>query len=70
MGDDHPMTWYQRVGEGRAWYTALGHRPETYADPRFADHVLAGIRWAAGHLVFSDGFERGDTAAWGATVGE
>ncbi|MGH9464868.1 MAG: ThuA domain-containing protein [Thermoanaerobaculia bacterium] len=64
MGEDHPIAWYHPQGAGRAFYTAFGHRPETYADPRFADHVLGGILWASGYLVFSDGFERGDTSAW------
>jgi cytochrome c len=47
MGD-HPVAWCQLVGNGRAWYTNLGHRVETYDDPSFARHLLGGIRWAAG----------------------
>ena len=46
MGD-HPVAWYHFVGSGRAWYTNLGHRVETYDDPSFASHLLGGIRWAA-----------------------
>ena len=46
MGD-HPVAWYHFVGGGRAWYTNLGHRAETYDDPSFARHLLGGIRWAA-----------------------
>ena len=46
MGD-HPIAWCRRIGRGRAWYTNLGHRGETYADPDFAQHLLGGIRWAA-----------------------
>jgi type 1 glutamine amidotransferase len=46
MGD-HPIAWCHFVGKGRAWYTNLGHRSETYADPSFARHLLGGIRWAA-----------------------
>jgi type 1 glutamine amidotransferase len=48
MGADHPISWYHEVGEGRSWYTALGHRSETIADTGFCQHVLGGIRWAAG----------------------
>ena len=29
MGD-HPVAWFHFVGKGRAWYTNLGHRSETY----------------------------------------
>ena len=47
MGD-HPIAWCHAIGLGRAWYTALGHRSETYADTSFAQHLLGGILWAAG----------------------
>jgi type 1 glutamine amidotransferase len=47
MGD-HPIAWYHEFDGGRAWYTALGHPDELYADPVFTQHVLGGIRWAAG----------------------
>jgi cytochrome c len=49
MGD-HPIAWFHRVNAGRAWYTNLGHRIETYDDPSFARHLLGGIKWAAGLL--------------------
>jgi type 1 glutamine amidotransferase len=45
---DHPIAWCHTIGLGRAWYTGLGHRSETYADPSFARHLLGGILWAAG----------------------
>jgi type 1 glutamine amidotransferase len=48
MGADHPIAWYHEFEGGRAWYTALGHRSELYADPLFTQHLLGGIRWAAG----------------------
>ena len=64
MGADHPIAWAHRVGEGRSWYTNFGHRRETYTDAAFRQHVLGGLLWAAGRLVFRDGFEVGDTAAW------
>jgi cytochrome c len=47
MGD-HPIAWYHEFEGGRAWYTALGHPSEWYADARFTRHLLGGIRWAAG----------------------
>jgi type 1 glutamine amidotransferase len=48
MGQDHPIAWYHEFDGGRAWYTALGHRMELYQDTRFTQHLLGGIRWAAG----------------------
>ena len=47
MGD-HPIAWFHEFDGGRAFYTALGHRPELYTDPLFTQHLLGGIRWAAG----------------------
>ena len=48
MGANHPVCWQQRFDGGRAWYTALGHTEESYAEPDFRQHLLGGIRWAAG----------------------
>jgi uncharacterized protein len=42
-----PLSWYQEYDGGRAFYTALGHMPETYSDPSFLHHLYGGIYWAA-----------------------
>ncbi|MFE4171607.1 ThuA domain-containing protein [Streptomyces sp. NPDC056909] len=47
MGD-HPITWCQNYGGGRAWYTGLGHTEESYADPNFTTMLLGGIQTASG----------------------
>jgi cytochrome c len=47
-GANHPASWYHAVDGGRAWYTALGHTVESYADSLFLKHVLGGIRYAIG----------------------
>ncbi|GGW38088.1 ThuA domain-containing protein [Streptomyces griseoloalbus] len=47
MGDDHPLAWCRDQGEGRVFYTALGHAAEAYADADFRAHLLGGITWAA-----------------------
>jgi len=44
----YPLAWTRLAGKGRVFYTALGHRPEVWRDQRFIDHVLGGLRWAAG----------------------
>jgi type 1 glutamine amidotransferase len=46
-GRTYPLAWTREPGKGRVFYTALGHRPEVWRDPRFIDHLKAGIRWAA-----------------------
>lgn len=46
MGEDHPIAWYKEFEGGRSFYTNLGHRPESWSDPRFVQHLLEGVRWA------------------------
>ncbi|WP_433363968.1 ThuA domain-containing protein [Actinoplanes sp. CA-142083] len=48
MAGDHPITWCQNYGGGRAFYTGLGHTQESYADPNFTRLLLGGLRIAAG----------------------
>ena len=48
MGD-HPMCWQHRVGDGLAWYTALGHEVNMYLDPDYRQHILGGILTATRH---------------------
>lgn len=47
MGDFHPITWYHEFDGGRAFYTGLGHVPETFSDPIFLELLFGGIYWAA-----------------------
>lgn len=47
MGALHPIAWYHNWDGGRAFYTALGHVPQSFSDPDFLNHLLGGIRWAA-----------------------
>lgn len=44
MGDDHPVSWRGRYGQGHTWYTALGHAVESYSDPIFREHIWGGIK--------------------------
>ncbi|MCW3108813.1 MAG: hypothetical protein JWQ09_3319, partial [Segetibacter sp.] len=44
----HPMAWYHEYDGGRAFYTALGHTEESYADPLYLKHLLGGIQYAIG----------------------
>lgn len=48
-GGDYPQAWYREFGEGRSFYTSLGHRDDIWtSDPVFRAHVVGGIRWALG----------------------
>lgn len=48
MGNDHPIAWYHEFEGGRAWYTAGGHTDASFSEPAFLEHLLGGIRYAAG----------------------
>lgn len=43
-----PVAWVREIGEGRLFYTNLGHTPSTWADPRFRTQLVEAIRWV-GH---------------------
>ena len=45
-----PVTWVREIGQGRVFYTNLGHTPSTWADPRFRRQIVDAIRWA-GHRI-------------------
>ena len=47
MGD-HPIAWSRCVGKGRSFYSAIGHKPESYSDPRHQQLIQDAIRWTAG----------------------
>jgi uncharacterized protein len=47
---DFALAWTRNEGRGRMFYTALGHEPGVWQDPRFQQHLLGGIRWAMGDL--------------------
>ncbi len=47
-GDLHPMSWYHEYDGGRAFYTALGHTPESYTEANYLKHLLGGIKYAIG----------------------
>lgn len=48
MGDDHPIAWCRRLGQGRMWYTALGHTESSFDEPLMRQHIFGGILTAAG----------------------
>lgn len=50
MGADHPVVWCHNYDGGRAWYTEFGHTKESYSDPQYKQHLLAGIQFAAGAI--------------------
>lgn len=45
-----PNTWARRYGQGRVWYSALGHGNSTWRDPHVHELFLGGIAWAMGNV--------------------
>ena len=45
---DHPVSWTRTYGQGRVFATILGHFRDTWQRPEFVQHLLTGIRMAAG----------------------
>ncbi len=46
MGKDHPIIWTRCVGKGRAFYSALGHTAESFAEPAHREMLAGAIGWA------------------------
>ena len=42
---DLPLAWARAHGQGRVFYTALGHREDVWENRLYQQHVLGGIRW-------------------------
>lgn len=57
--NDNALAWVHQYGEGRVFYTALGHRDDVWTDERFQKHVLGG-------LLFILGLEQADASPKGA----
>jgi len=51
MGADHPVVWKHMVGNGRVFYSALGHSASTYQEPLHLSLLEGGMAWAAGLTV-------------------
>ncbi len=47
---DYAISWTCRYGDGRVFYTTLGHEAATYWNQMFLQHLLAGVQWAIGDL--------------------
>jgi len=45
MDGDHPVAWCHEYDGGRAFYTALGHTSESYAEPLFMEQLAAAVGW-------------------------
>ena len=48
MEKKHPIVWKNNFDGGRSFYTAIGHKEETYSNPSFLQQILGGVEFAMG----------------------
>lgn len=46
MGKDHPVVWYHPVGQGRAFYSSLGHLGSAFQEPKHLQLLKNAVTWA------------------------
>ena len=47
-----PSTWIRQHGNGRVFYTSMGHRADVWTNPLFQRILIGGIQWARGAIDF------------------
>jgi uncharacterized protein (TIGR03437 family) len=47
---DFALAWCRQYGQGRVFYTALGHFDETWRDPGFQTMLAGALRWLIGDI--------------------
>jgi type 1 glutamine amidotransferase len=47
---DFPVTWIRSYGEGRVFYSSLGHGAPVFWNAALLEHFLAGIQYALGDI--------------------
>lgn len=50
---DYPLVWAREFAHGRVFYSALGHRPEMWANKFFLNQIVQGTRWTLGELIYA-----------------
>ena len=45
-----PVAWAKEYGEGKMFYTNLGHNEATWTKPPFLDSVVAAVKWIRGDV--------------------
>ena len=44
----YPSTWARKEGDGRVFYTAMGHREDVWTNPTFQSILVGALNWANG----------------------
>jgi len=43
-----PIAWCKEYGQGKVFYTSLGHREDVWMNEVYQKHILGGIKWSLG----------------------
>jgi hypothetical protein len=46
----YPSTWARMDGQGRVFYTSMGHREDVWNNPVFQSVLTGGLNWALGRV--------------------
>jgi hypothetical protein len=49
-GRAHPMAWVKNFGQGRVFYTTLGHTADTFMRPAMQQLITQGAHWAGSRM--------------------
>lgn len=47
MEGEHPVVWRHNQGEGKVFYSSIGHTAETYSVPEYRELIRKAMVWAA-----------------------
>lgn len=45
---DFPATWARKYGDGRVFYTSMGHREDVWTNPNYQSLLLGALAWSTG----------------------
>lgn len=48
--DPYPCTWAKKFGQGRVFYTSMGHREDVWTNEIFQKVLKSGIGWTSGNI--------------------
>jgi len=46
MEGEHPLAWHHRIGDGKVFYSSIGHQAATYSLPEFQQLMANAMAWA------------------------
>jgi type 1 glutamine amidotransferase len=47
---DYPQTWAKKYGDGRVFYTSMGHREDVWDNPLYQGLLVGALGWATGQV--------------------